>query len=337
MITRREVLHGLAGMVAGASLGVPTLANATDSPLESAVQRYINKCRRTGIPGYGLKVRDRGLENFSVVVYDIEKGDAEGVAAGKLVKINEDTVRWSASMNKIFALLSYWHQVDLGRIPDENAYTGDSGYLERMIQHSNNAATNRVIGKVGGEKKATAIARHYGLDDTQVALIPSSGRTTRNLTTAHDLNIFLNQLYHRKFPHSEEIITYLGLPNHDRVFDHTCIPRQLDVNGDGKEEIEYFGIVDKTGTMYGLCGNAALLTLTYRDKDGDIRKKPYTVIGIIEDKTVKNAKGAPGYTAWAKSRGEIIRSISEGAYWHMVKEITGKDYKCQTHNGKHLA
>lgn len=336
MVTRRTFLEGLVGAGVLTALNPFAKAEASDTDLTGAVQRYIDYCRNTGIHGYGLKVRPKGKENFSIVVYDIEKGDVEGVGAGKLVAINEDAIRWSASMNKMFALLSYWHQVDRGRIREESAYTGPSGNLERMIQHSSNAATNKVIRRLGGEQWATKIAHSYGMNDTNVALIPSSGRTTSNLTTAHDLNKFLNGLYHRHFPHSEEMIADLGLPNHDRVFDHTCIPRQLDINGDGNEEIEYFGIVDKTGTMYGLCGNAALLTLTYRNKNGEKRKKPYTVICIIEDKTIKNARGAPGYSAWAKSREEIIRSISEGAYWHMVRDITGREYKCQEHRGKHL-
>lgn len=336
-LSRRALLRGLGGLGLLAAFDPMHTAEAVSPDLTGDMQRFVDRCRNKGIPDYNFKVRQRGKENFSIVVYDIERGDTSGVDAGKLVAINQDVVRWAASMNKVYALLAYWHQVHRGRIKATSDYTGPGGYLEQMIRSSINPATNKVIKKAGGPAKVTEIADYYGMNHTTVAYIPGSGRTTANKTTAHDLNIFLNTLYHREFPHSEEMIACMGLPNKDRVYDDTCIPRSLNVDKDKQTEIEWLGIVDKTGTIYGLCGEAALLTIKYKDQQGNTQKKPYTFIATIEDRTIKGSGKGPGYIPWARSRAEIIRSMSEGVYWHLIKDITGVDYKCSKHNGKHLA
>lgn len=324
---RRAFMRGMFSL--GSASLFPQTAFAAEIPLEDAIQRYIDGCRDKGIPETDMKMRPQGTENISILIYDIEK-------ATHLVRLNADDLLWAASMNKTYVLLGYYHQVHRGRIKEEKAYTGSGGYLEQMIRWSINDATNQVIAQVGGAAFATKIAQFYGFQKTEIATIPMGGRTTENLTCAEDLDSFFRKLYDKQFPFADEISYFLDLPNKDRVYDNTCIPKRLDVDGDGQCEITAFGIIDKTGSMYGLCGETALLNVRYTDKEGVAREKPYTFTVIIEDKTIKQDTKEEGYHEWLASRTEVIHTISEAAYWRVVQDITGIAYKCTDHNGNHL-
>jgi beta-lactamase class A len=129
-----------------------------------------------------------------------------------------------------------------------------------------------------------------------VELIPSGGKSYKNLASAHDYSRFLYALWHDNFPYSAELRRLMSLPNNDRIFKGARrIPNRTDV-------------YDKTGTTARLCGNMGILVA--RGRNG--RQYPYTLIGIIEKK-----RRTRNLTRWINSRGDVIREVSNKVYLHM--------------------
>ena len=149
--------------------------------------------------------------------------------------------------------------------------------------------------------------------------IPRGGRTYKNTTSSHDLNIFYNQLWRNNLPYSSEMKRILSLPKTDWLFDRTCIPRGVS---------QY----TKSGTVYGLVADSGILVT--RDVQG--RQHPYAITVIIEDKTKSYSKNRSRAGTWTRRRAELIRDISEGVYDFLYRSHIGKPYMCRQHNGRHL-
>ena len=64
-------------------------------------------------------------------------------------------------------------------------------------------------------------------------------------------------------------------------------------------------VLNKTGSTARLCGDMGILIV----KGPDGKSYPYTIIGVIEKRNK-----ARNYTAWIRSRGAIIRDVSNIVY-----------------------
>lgn len=276
-----------------------------DSPLEAGIDRYIksNRYRR----------RLASTDRTSFVVYDISKGK-------KVVSINEDQPMMAASFIKNFVMLVYFHEVRQGRLRHTNQ---NRRHLKNMIQRSYNSSTNYFIRLIGGPTRVNQLLRWnypYFEQTHVVEYIPSGGRTYRNMTSAHDMNRFYNQLWLGHLPHSAKMKHYLGLPKGDRLYDKTCIPRGVRV-------------YNKTGTVYGMVGDSGILVIS--DPKG--KQRAYILTGIIEDTTKTNLRNrSQSFGSWVSRRTEILRSVSEGVYEYIYERHYGGTYKCRQHRGRHL-
>jgi len=222
-------------------------------------------------------------------VYDFTTGE-------KLADINADIKLQAASMIKPFVALAYLQRVNEGKLAYDPA---SRAQLERMLQHSDNAATNWAMRRLGGP---AAVQRQLKSDfgDTLrdleiVEYIPRGGRTYRNKSSARDYGRFLLALWNEELPGSAEIKRLMALPKRDRITTGTSLPDDTEVYG-------------KTGSTRHLCGDMGVVTA----KGPDGRQYAYTLIGIIEKK-----RAARHYSSWLRSRGDVIREISGLVYGMM--------------------
>lgn len=259
-----------------------------DSRLEANIEHYIKRIRRRGT----LTPTDR----TSFVVYDISKQK-------KVTSINEDQRMMAASIIKNFVMLVYFHQVKHNRLQHTSK---NRKHLRRMIQKSSNSSTNYFIRLLGGPRNVTQILKtNYSYFDRTkiVEYIPQSGRTYKNTTSAHDLNRFYNQLWLGNLPYSDKMKYYLALPNRDRIYSNTYIPRGV-------------GVYNKTGTVYGLVGDSGVLVI----KAPNGRKKAYAFTALIEDRTRTHvANRSKSFSSWVSERANIIRRVSEGVYEYIYE------------------
>ncbi len=259
--------------------------------LEAAVEQYVKRLRRTG------KIAPDERTAWSV--YDFTSGR-------KLVDINEDVQFQAASLVKPFFALAFFQQVRSGRLK----YGPKSKrHLKRMIQHSNNASTNWIMRQVGGPSAVQRLLkRHYpGIfqDTVIVEYIPPGGRTYRNKASVHDYSRFLYALWKGDLPRASEIKRLMALPGRDRLRSGSrAIPRGTKV-------------YNKTGSTARLCGDMGILSI--RGKGG--KRYPYTLVGVIEKR-----RRARSYTSWLRSRGNIIRRVSEIVYRGISQQhnLTGR-------------
>ena len=276
--------------------------------LEQKIESYF-KSLKTG--GY-LNPTD----SLFVTVHDTDTGRRHA-------SINEDREIMAASTIKDFVMLAYYDQVQRGGIKNTKK---DERLLRTMIQRSSNGATNQIINRVGGPAAVEAVlgARYPFFDETDVReYIPNGGRTYRNKTSTHDLNIFYNQLWHNRFPIRrdlhEKMKGHLAAPKTDRLYDRTCIPEGMKV-------------WNKTGTVYGQVSDSGILQ--FKDDKGQYHR--YIVSVAIEDRTKTDTDNRDeSYRKWVKERAEVIRSISEGVYDFMATMYNG-GYMCEQHKGRHL-
>ena len=282
-----------------------SLEQTVDSPLEAEIDRFIksNRYRR----------RLASTDRTSFVVYDISKGK-------KVVSINEDQPMMAASLIKNFVMLVYFHEVRQGRLRHTNQ---NRLHLRNMIQRSYNSSTNYFIRLIGGTNRVNQLLKWnypYFEHTRIVEYIPNGGRTYRNMTSAHDMNRFYNQLWLGRLPHSPKMKHYLGLPKGDRLYDKTCIPRGVHV-------------YNKTGTVYGMVGDSGILVIT--DPKG--KQRAYILTGIIEDRSKTNLRNRfQSFGSWVSRRTEILRSVSEGVYEYIYERHYGGVYTCRQHRGRHL-
>ena len=247
--------------------------------LESVVQDYISLLRRQG------KIAADERTGWSV--YDFTTGE-------KLVTINEDMQFQSASLIKPFVATAFFHKVKKGELIYGNK---SRRHMERMIQRSNNRSTNWVMRQVGGPAAVQRILKkeYPGIfqDTWVVEYIPVNGRTYRNKASVHDYSRFLYAVWTGEIPKSQEIKRLMALPGSDRIYT-------------GAREIpKGTQVYNKTGSTARLCGDMGILSV--KGKNG--KRYAYTLIGVIE----KQGRAA-NYSAWIRSRSDIIRNVSTIVY-----------------------
>lgn len=247
--------------------------------IEMAVEDYIKQLRREGKLG-----RD---ERTAWSVYDFTTGE-------KLVTINEDMQFQAASLIKPFIATAFFYKVAKG---DFIYGPRSRRHMKRMIHWSDNRSTNWVIRQVGGPAAVQGILkRHYPeiFQDTKIVeYIPAGGKTYRNKASAHDYSRFLFALWNDDLPGAKEIRRLMGLRGSNRIFTGAQdIPQNTEV-------------YNKTGSTGHLCGDMGILIV----KGPDGKSYPYTVVGIIEKRNK-----ARNYSAWIRSRGDIIRGVSNIVY-----------------------
>jgi beta-lactamase class A len=247
--------------------------------LEAAVEQYIDRLRREG------KLADDERTGWSV--YDFTTGE-------KLVTINEDEQFQAASLVKPFIAAAFFYKVKQGDL----VYGRTSRrYMERMIHHSDNAATNWVTRQIGGPQAVEQILkRNYPgiFQETHlVEYIPTNGRTYRNKASVHDYSRFLYAIWKEDIAGAREIKRLMALPGSDRIY--TGVP----------EVPKGTRVYNKTGSTAHVCGDMGILSV----KGADGKRYPYTLIGIIEKQ-----QSAANYTTWIRARSEVIRNVSAIVY-----------------------
>ena len=288
--SRRDFLQAVAAMGLGAvALGLPvaSLGASTEASLKSKVNAYIRGLRRKG--------RIEPDEETSWSVYDF-------TTSAKLVSINEDIPRQAASMIKPFVAQAYFYRHRAA--PSRYPYSAEvERLMTRMICHSDNRATNELIARTSTKprserpkevervlrRNAEGIFREVEI----VEYIPRGGRTYRNKASARDYSRFLYAMWKDQLPQAEQMKYLLGLPNRDRI-------------RPGSDSVaQPIAVLDKTGSTAHLCGNMGIVVA----QGSDGKEYPYTMIGIIQ----KRARPR-GYGRWIRSRGNVIREVSELVY-----------------------
>ena len=257
----------------------PTQKSRRVRDLETAVEAYIKDLRRKG--------RISKDERTGWSVYDFTTGE-------KLVTINEEIQFQAASLIKPFIAAAFFHRVK----KKELIYGPRSRrHMERMIHYSNNPSTNWVMRQVGGPRAVQRILEqnYPGIfrATSIVEYIPAGGKTYRNKASARDYSRFLYALWKGKIVGAREIKRLMSLPGSDRIYT-------------GAESVPVgTRVLNKTGSTARLCADMGILSV--QGPDG--KRYSYTLIGIIE----KQDK-ASNYTAWIRSRAEVIRDVSDIVY-----------------------
>ena len=247
--------------------------------LEAAVERHVKSLRRKG--------KIAADERTAWSVYDFTTGE-------KLVSINEDVPLQAASLIKPFIAAAFFEKVERGQLK----YGPRSRrHMERMIQRSDNGATNWVARRVGGPRSVQRVLRSTQPGIYQqtriVEYIPRGGRTYRNRASAHDYSRFLYALWNDNLAGARELKRLMALPGPDRIKTNVGpIPRNAK-------------IYNKTGSTGHLCGDMGIVLL--RDAKG--RELPYTFVGVIEKRN-----RTPRYGTWIRSRSNVIRGVSDLVY-----------------------
>lgn len=277
-------------LVLALSLGLLTadsVCGATESPLDSEIERYVKTLRSKGAI--------RSNERTAWLVYDFTSGK-------KLASINESQQLQAASMIKPYLALAFFHQVKAGRL---SYGTASRRHMELMIQKSNNASTNWIMRQTGGPSATQALLkRHYPSLCKQLRLIeyvPANGRTYRNLGSAGDYGRFLNALWKGSLPHSKELLRVMGLPGKDRLYTNA------------KRVPSGTRVYNKTGSTAMCCGDMGILVA----KGSNGKSYPYVVVGVIQC-----SKRNTAYGSWISSRGNVIREVSNRAYLAMKRRYS---------------
>lgn len=274
----KAVLTAFAVVALGGSLSAYAQSN-----LEGRIDGFVKTLRTQG--------KIRGDERTAWLVYDLTNRET-------LASINENAQLQAASMIKPFLALAFFHQVEAGQIifgPESRSK------LDLMIQKSDNDATNWIMQRTGGPAATQALLkRHYSSICQQISIvefIPAGGRTYRNKASAADYGRFLEALWARQLPHSEEILRSMALPGMDRLYT------------DAKNVPSGTQVFNKTGSTSMCCGDMGILVA--RGRDG--RSYPYMVIGVIE--SARN--NSNNYSSWISNRADVIREVSNIAYLGM--------------------
>ena len=265
-------------------LVVKTAQDRFEAPIEREIESYIKELRRKG--------QISGDEMTGWVVYDLTTGKS-------LVDINADRVFQAASMIKPFVALAFFHQVKTGKL----IYGPKSRRkMERMIQRSDNKATNWVMRMAGGPAKCEAILKKYYRNIFQKTYIseyiPAGGRTYKNSAVLSDYIRFLQALWNNKLPYGKEIRRLMSLPGRDRLYDGTPIPQGTLV-------------YNKTGSTAHLCGDMGILV----PKGRNGKRYPYALAAVIQ-----RTSRPQNYGRWMLTRGNVIRQVSTLVYKEMKKQ-----------------
>lgn len=271
-----------------ADVVVPAAADelpaAIATPLRNSINQHIQRLRRKG-----KLDRDERTSWYVHTLHDDRTWAA----------INGELKLQCASMFKPYVALAFLHQAHEGSL-----IYGDKSkaQLEKMIQYSSNDATNWAMQKIGGPRGMQDILNaNYGdiFRETAITeLIPKSGRTYRNRSSARDYVRFSRSLWRGELPMAGEIRRLMALPGRDRLATGApSIPSSTKV-------------MNKTGTTSHLVGDFGILVATARDGT----EIPYAIAGIIEKRN-----RARSFATWTSSRSAVIRSVSNLVYEELRK------------------
>jgi len=279
MVDRRLFLQRFTLSSAALILPVRTLASIPNS---SYLQRVVNS--------EVARLRRRGFispnETTAWSVYDFK-------TKSKLVSINENRYMQAASMVKVFIGLAYFYLHKIA--PKKYPYASSQrDLMEKMIVHSNNTASNKLMKLCGGPgnvKRLCQAATGNRFKQLHIVeYIPANGRTYRNKISARDYSRFLYALWHNQLPYAKELKRIMSIPNPDRIRGNT-IPANIK-------------ITDKTGSTALLCGDMGIV---------HNNNKSYTFIGIIQ-----SDRRASNYHRWLTKRSAAMRTVSAVVYKQMV-------------------
>lgn len=219
----------------------------------------------------------------------------------KIVSIHENRSMQAASMIKIMVISAYL----INHHKNHNQYPLTSNILEEMrkvVVHSNNSLTNKLINRLGGPKNVQEILQKTAPEIFQnieiVETIPAGGRTYKNKASAGDYDRFLQALWGKKLPGSTTLLALMNIPNNDRISKGTILPTSAK-------------IYDKTGSTSMMCGNTGIIAC----KNQEGRFYPYTFTAIIEKK-----HSARNYTSWIRKKGNVIRNVSNITFRYFAKK-----------------
>ena len=262
-----------------------TLAAKSNDTLETQVLYLYDYLQRRDVI--------TATEHLSFYVYDIAKSHV-------VADINIDTQRMAASLIKPFVMAAAYDKRNQGQI-SSSQWKRMQKDLTAMIQLSDNPATNRVIDSVGGVRAVQQyIDRTKLFSKTKIVeKIPVDERTYKNRTSAHDLNILLNQIYRRRLVSAATSAEMLGILRgyHNSRIDEVALPHP------GVK-----GLAGKTGFVYGLNGESTIII--YENKAG--QERPFIFTALLEDRAKPYSRRTPAQAeAWGKTQSEIIRKIFE--------------------------
>jgi len=277
------------------------IAVASKQPAASAASaKLIQGPPKRGTAGINTKVqeflreqRSKGKllrqERTALVAYDLTNNTY-------LANINSQRSFQAASMIKPFVALAFFQQVKEGKLQ----YGQNSRQMmEKMIQHSDNQATNWFIRQLGGPARCNALINNkFGRLFGQVRIreyIPPGGKTYKNSALPQDYVQFLKALWNKDLPYSEEMLRVMSLPGRDRIFWGTDVPQGTMV-------------YNKTGSTAHLCGDMGILVT--KTKTG--QRVPYAIVGIVESPAVPK-----NYKQWMLHGGGVIREFSSLVYEEM--------------------
>jgi beta-lactamase class A len=259
--------------------------------LEDKIESFVGKLR-------AKKVLKRDDET-SIYVYDIKKNYVP-------CSINIDNQRMAASLIKPYVMAAAFDKLERTR----GRFSGSlKRNIELMIKRSDNHATNRVIKYVGGVDAVQSYINRTGLfSQTKVVeTIPGGGRTYKNKTSAHDLNILLNQIYRGNLVSKEASFKMLEILDGYSGRIEKVYGRRANIAG----------FAGKTGFVYGLNGESTIVD--YKFKNEQIRPIIFTAM-------VENKKG-PDLSLkrdplWGETRSKVIRGIFDIVAEHYRSELS---------------
>jgi len=264
--------------------GSPEAPSVTGGGLEPRLHGRISEIRSRG-------VSLTPSESTSWMVYDLSDRK-------ELASINADTPRAFASMVKPFVAVAFFHEVNAGRLtygPESKAK------LEAMLRHSDNAATNWFIDKIGGAEKVERILKANYPEFTSsldiVQKIPGGGSEYLNTCSARDCARLLVSLRDKKCAGAEEIHRVMNLSSNDRL-----------VDGTGGRLPDNTNVMHKTGSTAKFIGDMGILS--FKGTDG----KPHDVIvvGMVSRETRD-----PNYKQFMRRAGNVIREVSVETYRYL--------------------
>ncbi len=279
--TRVHVAEVRTGQGRKAAPAVPEAAAvpATTAGLNGDLQSFLRTQQARGRLGKN--------DSTALVAYDLTSNTY-------LASHNAQRSFQAASMIKPFVALAFFHQVDKGKLKYTEKHRQ---MMVRMIQHSDNEATNWFMRQVGGPARCQALLKQaYGPLVRRVNIceyIPPGGKTYRNSAQPTDYIAYLKALWQHQLPHSEEMLRVMALPGRDRIYWGTQLPKGTRV-------------YNKTGTTAHLCGDMGIIVPPGK------RQAPYIIVGIVQ-----RPSKPKDFKHWMVSGGNVIRDFSTLVYREM--------------------
>tara|TARA_B100000609_G_C17212783_1_gene434771 strand:- start:1591 stop:2526 length:936 start_codon:yes stop_codon:yes gene_type:complete len=267
--------------------------------LEAGMKRYIAQLRYCGYL--------RNFDKVRLLVYDFRNC--------KIVAINQNMRTSAASLIKPYVMLAVYHKAHRKGIRPSRFPARLQRHINKMIRVSNNASTNYLIRYVGGGsakrglRYINRLLPKYNITQTRlVELIPRSGRTYRNTTTARNLSILLYKIYRKQAVspgYSRKMLKVLIHSRDNRGKTHYLRSR-FDVVAATKT-----GYTRKTNGVAGIVLNGK-----------GLHHHAYNYVGIITRPLVKANEWY-----WRKYSSTMLRRFSEMTYYYYSKGHSNREVR----------